>query len=116
MNARFWVYANGGPVKLTLRPGQVLRHAEGGPNEEGYSIQRTTWEMPTDEPVVYREWSSASRDCDGELRISGSDCCPIDRLTAVEPSYEYVGELAWPDWAEHEPAEVFDQYAQAAGY
>jgi len=116
MNARFWVWANGGPVKLTLRPGQVLRHAEGGPNEEGYSIQRTTWELAPDEPVVYRDWSSEARDCDGVCNIHGSDSCPIGNLNDNEAAYEWTGKLAFPNWGEREATEVYDQYAQAAGY
>ena len=45
-NARFWVYsgnAEGGWVKLTLKPGQTLTHASGGPCDEGYSYREDSW-------------------------------------------------------------------------
>ena len=54
-NARFWVYENGTDVKLTLRPGQALRHHTGGPDEEGWSSTLTTWEFPADENAIYCE-------------------------------------------------------------
>ena len=35
--ARFWVYVNGGPVKLTLYPGQRLRWGRASSHDEGWS-------------------------------------------------------------------------------
>ena len=127
-NARFWAYVNGGPVKITLRPGQSLEHCEGGATDEGFHVEHVKWEYPDDEPIVYRIWCSDGRDCDGRLTHSGEDVCPVERL--MKGNYPYVtdGELGdpmirntydgvrWPDWQEHKDRGVYDEYAVAAGY
>lgn len=64
-NARFWTYANGSLVKLTVRPGQVLHWHEGGPTDEGYH-----WEghaiAHTGHKLI-EEVTIRSRDCDGRF-------------------------------------------------
>ena len=121
-NARFWAYVNGGPVKITLRPGQRLEHTEGGPTDEGWSRDSTAWEYATDEPVVYREWCFDGSDCDGRMTRSGVDCCHIDDLMFAEPCIngrddaETWAGVLWPDWAKRQDHGVYDQFAQAAGY
>lgn len=109
-NARFWAWINGGPVKLTLRPGQRLEHCEGGPTDEGWHLDSTAWEYAEDEPVIYREWCSDGRDCDGRLTRGGEDCCDVASLEA-----DADGEV-WPQWQEHRDHGVYDEFAQAAGY
>ena len=122
-NARFWVYVNDGPVKLTLRPGQSLEHSEGGPCEEGYSYEYTKWEYADDEPVVYREWATDSRDCDGRHGNGGEQVCHVDRLLEGGTPGMMEGDdeetwagVVWPDWQKHRDHSVYDQYAQMAGY
>jgi hypothetical protein len=42
-NARFWTKVNFGPVKLTLRPGQILRWGRHIQREDGWSSTKVTW-------------------------------------------------------------------------
>jgi len=107
-NCRFWAYVNGGPVKITLKPGQRLEHSEGGPTDEGWHCDSTAWEYPADEAAVYREWCSDGRDCDGRLTHSGEDRCPLDQLDAGNVPYVTDEDnhatwwgVIWPDWQEH---------------
>ena len=121
-NARFWIYCNGGPVKLTLKPGQTLEHCEGGRTEEGYDWTSTTWTHAGDEPCVYREWHREAIDCDGRLSTGGADCCGI--LELASGNEPYIGDddpaiwhgVRWPNWHGHTAEPVYDEYAQSMGY
>lgn len=124
MNARFWVYANEGPVKLTLRPGQSLSHHTGGRADEGWSYEGTTWEYPADEPVVCRKWAVEALDCDGRHGHWGEDVCHLSRLqSGAEPYFNEEDRqdrqtwegVIWPAW-ESENRGQRDQYAEIAGY
>jgi hypothetical protein len=114
MNARFWTYANGGWIKLTLRPGDTLAHCTGGPTEEGWERRSETYEF--DGRHVRREILSEGRDCDGYLSRFVSQECPLARLAAVEvePDYAPPGGFR-PDWVDAD-AEVYDEQAVLAGY
>lgn len=132
MNARFWVYVNGGPVKLTLKPGQSLTHETGGPCDEGWSHEITEWTHETidyadsETPVVTRNWSTESQDCDGRHGSSGTDSCWLGELRrGSEPYYTALESwedpttwdgVIWPDWTEVRHNGVYDQFAQMAGY
>lgn len=117
-NARFWVYINGGPVKLTLRPGQVLRHYVGWTHDEGWSSEMHEWEHDGD--AVVRRWEMAGSDCDGPLTTYGEDSCDLVWLRAREPHSEphehanYIG-VMWPEW-QRGRREQRDVFAEAAGY
>ena len=82
MNARFWVFVNGSPVQLTLRPEQVLCHH--GPTG------REIW-IHTGSMIVHR-WEQV---CNGRLWA-------VDRT--VEHKHLRAGELdrvfplAYPRW------------------
>ena len=117
--ARFWVYVNGGPVKLTLYPGQRLRHGAGRRATMRAGPQWTrTWEYQNG--IVSRSWCNDGRDCDGRLTRYGQDQCPLDRLQEREPCAEgslpgtFDGVL-WPDWQETDAGQR-DEYAELAGY
>ena len=129
MNARFWIYVNGGPVKITLRPGQSITHESGGPCDEGWSYESETWTLETDRnntPIVARAWCTESQDCDGRHGNSGNDHCERLRLkSGGDPYYTELEShddpttwdgVIWPDWQEVSRGPVYDQYAQAAGY
>lgn len=64
-NVRFVVWVNGGPVTITLRPDQTLRHHEFETTEEGWSSYSHEWFY--DGTLVAREWVSDGSDCDGRL-------------------------------------------------
>lgn len=129
MNARFWTYVNGGPVKLTLKPGQSLTHETGGPTDEGWYHDITDWTYETDDdgkPIVTRNWSTDGQDCDGRHGNGGCEECPLaELLTGNEPYYTDLESwedpttwdgVIWPAWREVSIGPVYDQFAQLAGY
>lgn len=105
---RFETYINGG-AKVTLRPGQSLTWSQGGDTDEGYEWEAVTWTHVGD--GVHRHCASGGRDCDGASQSDHEDFCPAAKLWT---GANWYGE-PMPDWEEGQ-AEVFDQYAQAAGY
>ena len=78
---RFWEYVNGGWVKLTLAPGQTLRHASGGPTDEGYHVDRVVYQRALDGSVTCW-WATEARDCDGRLDQGGA--ATLDRIEPAE--------------------------------
>lgn len=117
-NARFWVYTDAGPVKLTLRPGQSLTHYVGGATDEGWSSFSSTWSHEGDH--VRREWCDDGRDCDGRLTRGGTDACPIGELAAGMPIYwpeneELFEGIHVPAWGEPDRWQR-DEQAELAGY
>ena len=123
-NARFWVFWNGGPVKITLKPGQSLSVSQGRTHEEGWSSESETWEHEGD--GVRSSWENDGRDCDGRLTQRGSAFCPLDKLDDVVPYWlsaedataadrETWADVLYPDWQDAERSQ-YDEYAELAGY
>lgn len=115
MEARFWVIHQGSPVRVKLRAGQSVSAYEGGRTEEGYCDRGTRWTF--DGEVVWREWYTDARDCDGRVETSGADHCRVDRLGDHVSGWEEDERegRTWPHWDE----EVYhqrDHSAEAAGY
>ena len=80
-NARFWIWQNGSPVKLTLRPDAPrLCHYEYHQTDEGWESS-TNWYW-LENGRVYRDWENDGRDCDGRLTSYGLNSCSIDRLAS----------------------------------
>lgn len=130
-NARFWVYVNGGPVKLTLTPGQSLDWSSGHTTDEGWHHECETWGYDSEEGCVNSEVWSEDLDCDGRLDRHGEYSCAIGELLYAElymHSYEeqsrqppyardedtYRGVL-WPNW-QRTGASQRDYSAEAMGY
>lgn len=111
-NARFWAWVNGDWVKITLHPDTALTHTEGGPNEEGFSYETTTWTH--NGHVVTRQWCEESRDCDGRLDRSGEEYCPLSMLADSECVCDEDGPRH-PSW-QHVDASQRDYAAEAMGY
>ena len=128
MNARFWVYVNGGPVKLTLELGQSLTHETFERHDEGWSHEVTEWTHETidyrdaETPVVTRNWFNEGTDCDGRHGRGGVDTCWLSELK--QGNEPYFGDddpatwegVIWPNWRELKDHGVYDQFAQMAGY
>lgn len=112
-NARFWVYWNGGWVKLTLRPRQTLRAFEFHHTDEGWSSESEEWFF--DGSTVWREWSSCGCDCDGRLDRYGEDQCPLHLLHDCESVDSFENGIKYPSW-ERVTAGQYDQNAELAGY
>lgn len=110
INARFWVWENGGPVKLTLRPGESLSHCVSGPTDEGHCLEWFTVEHCGD--YVSQDYGRDERDCDGRTSSEGSSVCPLDHLAVA-----VVGDDCprFPAWA-HVATNQRDYAAEAAGY
>jgi len=113
VNARFWVRVNRGFVKLTLTPGQVVEHFEGGPTEEGLCREWTTWEYDAESGCVIRVYESYTRDCDGPFETSSRHECPI-ALLAEGYSPEDSG-ITYPAWHKTDSRQR-DHFAEAMGY
>lgn len=135
-NARFWVWLAGsvdydGYVKVTLRPGQVLRWSHGGITDEGYRSEWMTFKheknshdsFPDSERerlygVVFMIDEVEERDCDGRHFHESQVACPVDRL---EDQLNYVdtckGKKVYrvPSWR-RVTSRQRDQYAEMAGY
>ena len=128
-NVRFWEHVNGGPVRLTLRPGQRLNHCQGAPTEEGHAWQAETWEYDPDAGIVTVEYDSGGRDCDGRHgRHVDYHCQVADLVSGYEPAAgtrfdEYHTRLErphwlgvrWPKWQKG-TASQYDEFAELAGY
>lgn len=112
-NARFWEFHNGAPVKLTIRPGQTLSHYQGGPTDEGWSSEATTWELDKAGKLLRRESTTDGADCDGRLS-SGYDAIALADPAEFMPLY-YSPELSRPDWRDAGGWQR-DHTAEAAGY
>ena len=117
-NARFWVWECDGWVKLTVKPGETLKHYSGGPCEEGFHYEMTAWEYDKDfgedAPQIVRHFTSESRDCDGPLEHHSVSACPIGRLRE-ERWAPADDEILTPDWQKVESWQR-DHYAEAMGY
>jgi hypothetical protein len=116
---RFWVWVNGGWVRLSLRQGQTLRHATFRDTDEGWASEANVWHAPADGPGVLWECHGAGRDCDGRVDRFSAVYCPADSLAgrdmfAVMDSSENRG-IYSPEW-ECVGASQRDCAAEAMGY
>jgi len=81
-NARFWIWAFGGWVKLTLEPNDTLFFTEGGATDEGYD--RTYEEYHFDGIAVFANAYRNARDCDGKLDTEHHAICNLANLASEE--------------------------------
>ena len=118
-NARFWTFINGDPVKITLRPGQLLSHWSGAKHDEGFRNRWESWEHAGSEVITTTD--ERGSDCDGRYSRGSCHSCPIARLaecSADEPDYQqfHAGELIrFPFWQMDEMNQR-EYAAEAAGY
>lgn len=111
---RFAVWENGTWSRIGLTDGQQLSHTEGGPTDEGYSYENTTWIREGD--TLRREYTSTARDCDGPLEHRQDSVCHIDEAEADYHEDIETGEIIMrPNW-EKVSSSRHDAYAEAAGY
>lgn len=112
---RFWVYVNGGYVRLTLPPGgKVIAHVKCDDAEgEGFSRNVQTWERhPEMHGFALRKVTEKGRDCDGGYSFGYQMVCAYDRLARI--LCMFTGHHT-PDWQPAE-SEQRDYAAEAAGY
>ncbi len=109
-NARFLEFINDGQVKITLRPGQSLRHRSFHRHDEGYSATEICWSHRGDR-VIY-EMDSRGSDCDGRTSYSAAGECALDRLKS---GFEEDFGMRYPDWVKTYSSQR-DYTAEAMGY
>lgn len=107
--ARLWIWDNG-PVKLSIRPGQTLRHTSFSEDEEGWSSREDEW-TNDGEKVIRRSYTDG-RDCDGRLSTAWTGVCSFDRLAS---NYFEDDGISYPDW-EQVDSRQHDYFAEAMGY
>lgn len=111
---RFAVWENQTWSRIGLTDGQQLEHTEGGPTDEGYSWENTTWIREGD--IIRREYTSTARDCDGPLEHRQDSECHIDEAESDYHEDIETGEIIMrPNW-EKVSSSRRDHYAEAAGY
>ena len=109
MNARFWTFHNGSPVKLTVKEGRSLYHDDFEYTDEGWSRTSIRWMHEGDK--IRREYISDGVDCDGRLTTGGEQIARLSELADLH----YDG-TDLPVWKKAVDYPVYDQYARAAGY
>ena len=111
MNAKFWIYYKGSPVKVALRPGQAVQTIEGGRTDEGFSYLACHYHHTGGR--VVQSWNNWGRDCDGRSSQIGTSYCFLDSLNLrFNPS---IPDVMFPRW-EYEHTEQRDEYAEAMNY
>jgi hypothetical protein len=108
-NARFWVYLNGNPVKLTLRPGQTLLWSRCWRTDEGWDAEARHWSHDGDK--IRLDWCTDGVDCDGRLREGGELSAALAHL---HDGREVDG-ITYPEWQQRDTWRR-DYQAEAAGY
>lgn len=114
VNARFWVWENGGNVRLSLRDGQELRFSTYTETDEGYHLASIRWYREGD--VIYREWLDTGKDCDGTHADGGHQECPISiHMTGEVHAHTDGTTTHYPRWDELDTW-TYDQFAEMANY
>ncbi len=111
-NARFWVYINGGPVRLTLKPGQSLEWDRWSRTDEGWSYEYECWLFSGDK--VYRVSDDDGEDCDGRLSHSYKTVVDLKDLASGSPDGTVAG-VFYPLWSRVKASQR-DYSAEAMGY
>lgn len=108
MEARFWTFAHGSPVRVKLTPARPLQWWTEGRTDEGWAAEGERWRLDGD--TIVRESHSDGRDCDGRYASFGVSVARVDRLSANE-----VDGLRYPDWSPID-GHHRDYSAEASGY
>ena len=125
---RFWVYWNGGPVKLTL----TAEHTESNNvsfgrkvmTDEGWDSEAQFYWLETElndrgdaTPYVHSTIHTDGKDCDGRLSQTYSHSCPTHRLQSrfPDPEFSELQGILWPEWKET-CRKQRDYSAEAANY
>ena len=87
-NARFWIFENGGKVKITLKPDQEISWHIGGACDEGYHHEYITFKFI--DGIVYCETETSDLDCDGRFDTSRYVQCPIGFIVNQTPIWSEI--------------------------
>jgi hypothetical protein len=105
-----------GPLRLVLPLGGSFEYRHGGEHEEGYSYTTTKFTFEENDEgdfVLYREWYTESRDCDGRLDRQGTDYAE-----ELDGNWHYDDpDVKYPLWAKVPKSyRQRDYAAEAMGY
>jgi len=109
-NARFWVWYNGGYVKLVLRPSEELSVYIHGQTEEGYRSEQTIWAHNGTNVAEFNAW--CERDCDGTASSQSEVVADLDQLAVNLDAEENVMRPNWINFRE----ECRDYAAESMNY
>jgi hypothetical protein len=107
--ARFWLWENGGWVRIKIKAGQTLHWSRSQATDEGWSGVGLRLEF--DGEIVRRECVNDGRDCDGRLTEVSEAECPVHLLAA----WRADDGVMCPEWSDIGGSR-YDEYAQAANY
>lgn len=110
MRARFWIYWNGGAVRLTLRQGEMVQLFRSERTDEGFSSREENYRLDGDTVECFRY--DYGRDCDGQGSTESHESVRVDRLADV---WNEHAQVFYPAWTEVKRLRR-DAYAEAAGY
>ena len=108
--ARFWVIANGSPVKISLPPGDALGHSTFERTDEGW--RSTYFEYEYEDGEVTSTTMKRERDCDGLFDGTYACRCPADELDGCESDF---ADIRLPRWREGNTTQR-DHVAESRGY
>lgn len=108
---KFWVWLNSSPVRLTLRENWPLHWRRGGPTDEGWESEETSWYLSQN--FVSREHASDGVDCDGRLSRYDASSCHVCKLADL--GYPDSDGVTYPQW-QHGESSQRDYTAERAGY
>lgn len=115
-NAKLWVYHDGAFVKLTIRPGEVLRRRDCRKTDEGWDSTEEEWRHEGDR--VVHEGANSASDCDGRHSYDFERFALLTELQ-VNQTWSWNGTpragVFTPNWQESRSA-VYDQYARMSNY
>ena len=117
MAASFKVWHDGKWITIELNQGEATTLKSGGSTDEGYHDQAIVFTHCGDH--IEMETHNYSRDCDGCHEYHQVLMCPIEQLQQndmmeIYPCEENEG-IFTPEWV-GVTAQVYDQFAEAAGY
>jgi len=108
-NARFWIFVNDGPVKLTIKPGRPLHYYKWWRHDEGWSSEYVEWGHLGE--GVMRVTETDGTDCDGRMSTGSTCTCRIEDLHMGSS----MDGVTYPLWKSQERSQR-DYQAEAAGY
>ena len=95
---------------ITINDDDILEFVTGGPTDEGYVRNETRYSM--DKNIVYREFHSYSRDCDGPHEIHSEWSCNQKDFYQKQDEGQTVFIGRWECLESHQR----DYFAEAMGY
>lgn len=116
MNAKIWTIYKGSPVKLKIKPDQDIELIEGGPTDEGHSVEYN--HFTNNGEAVIRESGSYGRDCDGGYEHHYKHICPVTKCGSIPDNPEsqfYDPDYRLSPWKIVDESHR-DQYAELMGY